>query len=119
MTKIDQTLTSQENSSANELADIRKALEIAEEARFSSSSLTTKQNKELEQASLVLRDRERELISIIGKEIAQSIKGYGTQLDTLSKTIRERTKKMSKTTQSLNKVKKALLMVSNLSKSLF
>ena len=102
-----------ENSPSRELLEIRKALEIAEEKRFA-AGLTSVQKKELEQASIVLRDRERELVSLIGKEIAESIKKSGAQLESLSKTIRERTKKMGKTTQSIKNVKQALLLVSRL-----
>ena len=101
------------DSLAAELSEIRKALEIAEENRFS-TGLTPVQKKEMEQASMVLRNREREIISQIGKEISESIKAYGSQLEILAKNIRARTKKMGRTTQSLYKVKKALLLVSKL-----
>ena len=103
-----------EDSLSRELLEIRKALEIAEEKRFA-AGLTALQKKELEQASMVLRDRERELISQMGQEIAQSIKASGAQLEILAKNIRARTSKMSHTNKSLGKVKKALLLVSKLS----
>lgn len=102
-----------EDSLATELSEIRKALFVAEDKRFA-AGLTQLKKKELEQASIVLRDRERELISRIGNEIALSIKVSGEQLEKLSKDIRTRTKKMSSTTHSLEKVKKAILLISSL-----
>lgn len=106
-------MSKKEDSLAFELLEVRKALGVAEDNRFS-GGLSALEKKELEQASIVLRDRERELITQIGKEIALSIEVSGEQLQTLSKNIRVRTKKMSHTTQSLEKVKKALLLVSKL-----
>ncbi|MFA6770684.1 MAG: hypothetical protein WCR71_05875 [Bacteroidales bacterium] len=105
-----------EDSYSRELLEIRKALEIAEEKRFA-SGLTALEKKELEQASIVLRTREREIISKIGKEIADSIKNSGVKLETLAKNIRVHTKKMGHTTHSLEKVKKALLTIAKLSQS--
>lgn len=102
-----------ETSPSHELSEIRKALEIADEKRLA-PGLTTLQKKELEQASIVLRNREREIISKIGKDIAESIKNSSAQLEILAKNIRARTQKMSKTTQSLNQVKKALQLISKL-----
>lgn len=102
-----------ETSPSRELLEIRKALELADEKRLA-PGLTTSQKKELEQASIILRNRERELISQIGKEITESIKNSSAQLEILAKKIRARTQKMSKTTQSLNQVKKALQLISKL-----
>lgn len=102
-----------ETSPSRELLEIRKALELADEKRLA-PGLTTSQKKELEQASIILRNRERELISQIGKEITESIKNSSAQLEILAKNIRARTQKMSKTTQSLNQVKKALQLISKL-----
>lgn len=102
-----------DTSPSRELLEIRKALELADEKRLA-PGLTTSQKKELEQASIILRNRERELISQIGKEITESIKNSSAQLEILAKKIRARTQKMSKTTQSLNQVKKALQLISKL-----
>lgn len=102
-----------ETSPSRELLEIRKALELADEKRLV-PGLTVLQKKELEQASIILRNRERELISQIGKEITESIKNSSAQLEILAKKIRARTQKMSKTTQSLNQVKKALQLISKL-----
>ncbi|MDD2584344.1 MAG: hypothetical protein WCR61_05220 [Bacteroidales bacterium] len=109
-------MSEKQNTLVAQLSEISNALKIVEEKRFS-STLSPAQKRELEQASTVLRDRERELLAQIGQEIAQSIKTMGSQLTLLSKKIRAKTKKMSYTTQSLNKVKKALLLVKKLSQS--
>lgn len=109
-------MTEKQKTVVAHLSEISNALKVVDEKRFS-STLTLTQKRELEQASTVLRDRERELLAQIGQEIAQSIKTMGSQLTILSKDIRAKTKKMSRTTQSLSKVKKALLLVKKLSQS--
>lgn len=106
-------MNKKENSFSSELSEIRKALDIAENNRFA-TTLTALQRKELEQASIVLRNRERELTTQTGKEIAESLKNSGTQLENLAKEIKIHTKRMGQTTQSLNKIKKALLLISKL-----
>lgn len=109
-------MSEKQNTLVAQLSEISNALKVVEEKRFS-TLLTPIQKRELEQASTVLRDRERELLAQIGEEIAQSIKTMGSQLTILSKEIRAKTKKMSHTTQSLKNVKKALLLVNKLSQS--
>lgn len=107
----------EEKTFAAQLSEIRKALVTVEKNRFLIAS-NTNQKVELEEASIVLRNRERELLSLIGKEIAESIKNTSNQLKTLSKKIRIQTTKMSKTTQSIKKTKDALLLINKLSQSL-
>ncbi|MFA5713759.1 MAG: hypothetical protein WC960_06230 [Bacteroidales bacterium] len=101
-----------EKSYSSQLLEIQKLLERAEEERFA-DSLSAEERAELERASLVLRNRERELIALIGKEIAAKIKESAPQLESLAKEIRAKTTKMGKTTQSITKVKRAIQMINS------
>lgn len=107
----------EEKSYAAQLSEIREALAVVEKNRFLIAS-NTNEKVELEEASIVLRNRERELISLIGKEIAESIKSTSSQLKALSKKIRTQTLKMSTTTQSIKKIKNALLLINKLCQNL-
>ncbi len=89
---------------AKELAIVRHALAKAEELRFA-QGLTNAQKKELEQCSLELRDRERELIAEVGKEIAAKIELSGRELEEIAKQIRLKNAKIGKTTKVLNSLR--------------
>ena len=110
MTKID-------NVHSKELVEIQKLLEKAEKSRFA-TGLTPDQKLELEKASMVLRKREKELITLINKEIAEDIKKEGAQLKNLSKEMREKSTKMGKNTKNATQVKKAIQLINHLISSL-
>lgn len=100
-------MSKRENKLAVELLAICKELELIESKR-SEPSISPTQKKELERTSILLREREREIISKIGKEISLSIKESGKELEELSKKIRKFTKKMSKTNSSIKKLSQYL-----------
>ncbi len=95
---------------AKELALLRKALQLAEQKRFA-DNLSPDQKRELESASVAIREREREIIAQIGKEIADNIKESSESLEQLAKDIRNRTTGISSGAKQLNKLSKAILTV--------
>lgn len=95
---------------AKELALLRKALQFAEQKRFA-DNLSPDQKRELESASVAIREREREIIAQIGKEIADNIKESSESLEQLAKDIRNRTTGISSGAKQLNKLSKAILTV--------
>ncbi|MDP3451351.1 MAG: hypothetical protein Q8R90_00225 [Bacteroidales bacterium] len=96
--------------SAVKLAEIRRALELADEVRFSGSH-NAAERAELERASVALRESERELIEEIGSEVAAAIKESSLTLEEMAKRIRARSTRLSKTAKGVDKVTKAILQL--------
>jgi DNA replication protein DnaD len=88
---------------AKKLAEIRKEFDKTEKQRLA-PELSAQKRKELEDHSLSLRKAERELIVKIGKEIAAAIDKSSAPLKALSTRIKTSTKRMSRTTRTLDKV---------------
>ncbi len=88
---------------AKQLAEIRKEFDKTEKERLA-PNLSAQKRNELEDYSLSLRKAERELIAKIGKEIAAAIDKSSAPLKALSTRIKTSTKRMSRTTRTLDKV---------------
>lgn len=94
----------------DELAELRRAFLEIENLRFA-SGISTKEKISLESASVNLRDIEREIISMLGEEIAREIKASSVSLEELTKRIKTRTDKFSKLPGALDKTTDIILEV--------
>ncbi len=97
------------------LEEIRVALAEAEKLRFV-KKLSSMEISRLEIASAKLREREREVISSLGLEIADKIMNSSLSLEELSKRIKSRTTRLSKLPKNLDKISDVILEIINLAK---
>ena len=93
-----------------ELEELRRALEEVEKLRFA-KGVTIEEYARLESASVNLRDKEREIISKLGAEIASQIMASSLSLSELSKRIKDRIAKLSKLPKSLDKISAVILEI--------
>lgn len=89
------------------LAALRKELERAEIERLS-AGVTGQRRAELEKESLLLRKRERELLLLIGKEVAAAIEGSSGALKALAARIKVATNRMGRVTGLIDKSEKKI-----------
>ena len=101
-----------------DLKQIREALIVAEKLRFDSTNLSKEQLSELERASLELRRREREIISIMQDNVVKAVKESSKDIENVIKLMRNRAIKMSKSAKSAEKVKKAIDTISGIASQL-
>lgn len=93
-----------------ELAEIRRTLAEIDKLRFA-KGLSLAETGRLESASVDLRNREREIISAMGEEVAAKIKASSVSLEELVKSIKVRTKKISGLPKGLDKTSDVILEV--------
>lgn len=97
---------------SSELAKIRMLLSEAEAARL--KAIEKKQLRSLEEASLLLREKERELIGRMGEEIAKRIESDSRSLNELASQIRSRIENSGKVPKRLDKITKIILKIAEI-----
>jgi 23S rRNA A1618 N6-methylase RlmF len=100
---------------SRELAKIRMLLSEAEAARL--KAIEKEQLRSLEEASLLLREKERELICKMGEEIAKRIENDSRSLNELATQIRSRIEKSGKMPKRLDKITKVILKIAEIADS--
>jgi len=97
---------------SRQLATLRKALSETENLRLKAGS--REQAEALESASVELRDKEREIISKLGEEIAEKIESDGRSLNELAATIRKRIEKQGRMPKKMDKLSKLFLKIAEI-----
>ncbi len=95
---------------AIELGSLRKEQQRVDKQRLE-PGITEEQRRFLEEESLLLRRRERELVAAIGKEVAAAIEASAGALKELSGRIKATSARMGRNTARLDKAGKLAVAV--------
>ena len=95
---------------AAELGSLRKEQQRVDSLRIE-PGITDEQRRSLEEESLLLRRRERELVAAIGKEVAAAIEASAGALKELSGRIKATSARMGRNTARLDKAGKVAAAV--------
>lgn len=98
------------NVKSGELGELRRALDMIENLRFS-PDLSEVDVRRLEEASVELRNREREIVASIGSKLAGEIMASSVSMKELTERIKMRTEKLSKLPKGLDRFSEVILEI--------